>query len=100
MNLKLADALAALRESEARFRSLTGLSSDWYWEQDENFRFTQMTQAVKDAAERGPLSSIGKTRWELPALNMTEADWAAHRALLEAHQPFYDLQLYRRTDDG
>jgi CheY-like chemotaxis protein len=27
---------AELRESEARFRSLTELASDWYWEQDEN----------------------------------------------------------------
>ncbi len=31
----------ALRESEERFRSLTALSSDWYWEQDEQFRFTR-----------------------------------------------------------
>ena len=30
----------ALRESEARFRALTELSSDWYWAQDENLRFT------------------------------------------------------------
>ena len=27
---------AELRESEARYRSLTELASDWYWEQDEN----------------------------------------------------------------
>ena len=32
-----------LRESEARFRSLTGLSSDWYWEQDETYRFVAFT---------------------------------------------------------
>src|SRR5206468_9899299 len=79
---------------------LAELSSDWYWEQDENFRFIQMTNATKGAASRGPSSNIGKTRWDLPALNMTEADWAAHRALLEAHQPFYDLELCRRTADG
>src|SRR5437762_2252727 len=29
----------ALRESEARFRSLIQLSSDWYWEQDAELRF-------------------------------------------------------------
>src|SRR5258708_17091303 len=29
-------AADALRESEARFRSLADLSSDWYWRQDEN----------------------------------------------------------------
>jgi diguanylate cyclase (GGDEF)-like protein/PAS domain S-box-containing protein len=89
-----------VRESEERFRSLTGLSSDWYWEQDENFRFIEMENATQGASGRGPSSNIGKTRWDLPALNMTEADWAAHRALLEAHQPFHDLELYRRTADG
>jgi len=32
-----------VRESEERFRNLTELSSDWYWEQDEQFRFTFMS---------------------------------------------------------
>ena len=30
----------ALRESERRLRALLELSSDWYWVQDENYRFT------------------------------------------------------------
>ena len=30
-----------LSASEARFRRLTELSSDWYWEQDENGHFTK-----------------------------------------------------------
>ena len=33
----------SLRQSEARFRSLTQLSSDWYWEQDSEFRLTFMS---------------------------------------------------------
>jgi hypothetical protein len=37
-----------LRLSEARFRALTELSADWFWEQDENFRFV-------DAGKRYPL---------------------------------------------
>ena len=88
------------RESEERFRSLTELSSDWYWEQDENFRFIRMANATEDSRERGPTSGIGQTRWDTPALNMSEADWAAHRAVLEAHQPFHDLELHRLTGDG
>jgi diguanylate cyclase (GGDEF)-like protein/PAS domain S-box-containing protein len=89
-----------LRESEERFRNLTELSSDWYWEQDEKFRFTMFSDNLK--RRLGPMmeSAIGKTRWELPTLNMTEADWAAHRALLEAHEPFRDLQWHRLDQDG
>ena len=37
---------AELRESEARYRSLTELSSDWYWEQDENGHFTKVSGPV------------------------------------------------------
>src|SRR6478735_1913134 len=37
---------AELRESEARFRSLTELASDWYWEQDENAKFTKVSGPV------------------------------------------------------
>jgi PAS domain S-box-containing protein len=33
---------AELRASEARFRRLTELSSDWYWEQNENGHFTKI----------------------------------------------------------
>jgi len=89
-----------LRESEERFRNLTELSSDWYWEQDENFRFTMVSDNLHRRLGTATHSVIGKARWELPTLNMTEADWAAHRALLEAHQPFRDLQWHRLDDAG
>ena len=93
----------ALRESEARFRSLTTLSSDWYWEQDQNFRFTSFTNmdgALGLPTAISDTKHTGKTRWELPALNMTEADWAKHKALLEAHLPFTNLELQRVGANG
>jgi hypothetical protein len=31
---------ARLRASEARFRDLLEMTSDWFWEQDAQFRFT------------------------------------------------------------
>src|SRR5476649_2600845 len=37
---------AELRESEARYRSLTELASDWYWEQDENGNFSKVSGPV------------------------------------------------------
>jgi diguanylate cyclase (GGDEF)-like protein/PAS domain S-box-containing protein len=92
----LKEAEAALRQSEGRFRDLTELSSDWYWEQDEHFRFTQMSSKIYefslDAAEH-----IGKQRWEMPLLGVTAEQWAAHKALLAAHEPFQDF-VYQRHD--
>ncbi|WP_440110475.1 EAL domain-containing protein [Acidovorax sp. BL-A-41-H1] len=88
-----------LRESESRFRSLSDLSSDWYWEHDADGRFVQL---AGDLSTNGiPISSvIGRTRWEIGALNMTEADWAAHRTVLQSCQPFRDLELQRQRPDG
>jgi diguanylate cyclase (GGDEF)-like protein/PAS domain S-box-containing protein len=92
----------ALRQSEARFRSLMDLSSDWYWEQDENFRFTKMSDAFLRRVGRAldTAAYIGKTRWELPTLNMTHAEWEAHRATIEAHKPYRDFEICRPDRDG
>ena len=94
--VRRAKAEDAVRESEARFRSLCELSSDVFWEQDAEFRFVEVRESSGTLNE----SMLGKTRWEQPVANLTENDWAVHRALLEAHQPFRDLELCRREADG
>ena len=74
-----------LRESEERFRSLTELSSDWYWEMDTRLRFTQFGGLGKKA----PPYYIGKTAREL---NMEPEDgWEIHDAGYKSMQPFRDL---------
>jgi len=87
----------ALRDSESRFRGLTALSSDWYWEQDENFRFTLVSGGIQDNLGMEPEDFVGKARWESPMIGVTEERVAAHRALLEAHQPFDEFE-YGRLD--
>jgi diguanylate cyclase (GGDEF)-like protein/PAS domain S-box-containing protein len=91
---------STLRDSEARFRALTELSSDWYWEQDEHFRFTVLGGKVHNSTGLTMDQHLGKTRWEIPCLNMTETDWHAHRKILNAHQPFRDLEIRRPDTDG
>jgi diguanylate cyclase (GGDEF)-like protein/PAS domain S-box-containing protein len=88
----------ALRSSEERFRSLTSLSSDIYWEQDDQFRFTKMsgTGSTRINLKR----TIGKTRWEQNYVNMTADMWAEHIALLEDHKEFRDMELCRLDEDG
>ncbi|HTP97346.1 MAG TPA: PAS domain S-box protein, partial [Burkholderiales bacterium] len=89
-----------LRESEAKFRSLTELSSDWYWEQDAELRFVD-TIAKDDAAAGMKIERhAGRRRWELPGTTPVNATWAEHQAALTAHAPFYDLILKRVEDTG
>ncbi|HEY6241742.1 MAG TPA: EAL domain-containing protein [Burkholderiales bacterium] len=90
----------ALRESEERFRGLTGLSSDMYWEQDEQFRFTSMSGTGSTRVNVRSFTTIGKKRWEQNYINMTADAWAEHIALLEAHQLFRDMELCRLDESG
>ena len=94
------EAELAAVENEERFRDLTSLSSDWYWEQDRELRFTA-TAARND--ERGgltPSQHIGRKRWELPGTEPMSTTWDEHRAVLESRRPFRDLVLRRPGPDG
>ena len=75
-----------LQQSEARFRALTELSADWYWEQDRDFRFTKFSEGM--TAER-LRSMLGQTRWDGRTVRgVSEAQWEAHRQALQRHEPF------------
>ncbi|MGE5386779.1 MAG: diguanylate cyclase domain-containing protein [Betaproteobacteria bacterium] len=92
---------AALRLSERRFRELVKISSDIYWEQDAEFRFTKF-DGKDEILERIPLSEyMGRTRWGLRILSeMSVQEWEEHRALLERHEPFRDLVYPFTTPSG
>jgi len=90
----------ALRQSEQRFRALVELSSDWYWVTDAEHRFTFRDGEILHRMGVPAEDDYGKRRWEMGMLNMDEAGWAAHRAVLERREEFRDLLLGRRSPDG
>ena len=92
--------LQALRESEARWRSLTHLSSDWYWEQDADFRFVRFDGSAERAQNLPDEMHYGLARWELPHTAVAEGQWRKHRQQLEAHEVFHDFEMQRTTSDG
>src|ERR1700731_2591305 len=61
----LPDAQRALIERKAGFRGLIGLAFDWYWEQDERYRFVSYNGATDDVDGFADAGSIGKTLWDL-----------------------------------
>ena len=86
------NAEQALRASEERFRSLTEMASDWFWEQDENFRFTSRTSPLGRTIDAPTSAMLGKTRWELGIERGPDERLQKHRELLEAHLPFRDFE--------
>jgi PAS domain S-box-containing protein len=96
---KVEERTAELRESEARYRSLTELASDWYWEQDEQGNFTKVSGPVLEMlgiqvdALAGEANGADITGWN-------EAEREYLRATIAARQPFLDFLFSRVNTDG
>lgn len=86
--------------SETRLRDLLAMSSDWIWEQDEELRFSWLSEETLATAGSSSRSHYGLKRWELPGVVATDATWAAHRAQLEAREPFRDFVFRRLNEKG
>jgi PAS domain S-box-containing protein len=90
---------AELRESEARYRSLTELASDWYWEQDEVGNFTKVSGPVLEMLGirvpglAGDASAVQTAGWN-------EAEREVLQAAIAARQPFLDFAFSRINADG
>ena len=99
LELAVEERTAELRESEARYRSLTELASDWYWEQDENMKFTKVSGPVLEmlGIRVDPLvgddGSSEVTGWN-------EAEREVLQATIAARQPFLDFVFSRVNTDG
>jgi PAS domain S-box-containing protein len=92
----VAERTAELRDSEARYRSLTELASDWYWEQDENMNFTRVSGPVREMLGiqvSGDASSAQGGGW-----NETERE--VMQTAIAARQPFLDFLFSRVNADG
>ena len=95
---------AELRESEARYRSLTELASDWYWEQDENGNFTKVSGPVLEmlGMRVDPLvgDSGGGNVGVHHVAGWNEAERKTLQAAIAARQPFLDFIYSRVNADG
>src|SRR5450432_1503336 len=90
---------AELRESEARYRSLTELASDWYWEQDESGNFTRTSGPVLEMLGLRVDAFVGDSSDDNMA-GWNEAEREALQAKIAARQPFLDFVFSRVNADG
>jgi PAS domain S-box-containing protein len=96
---KVRERTAALRESEARYRSLTELASDWYWEQDEFGNFTKVSGPVLEMLGIR-VDSLAGNAGDSQAAGWNEAERKALQATIAARQPFLDFIFSRVNADG
>ena len=104
LELEVKERTAELRESEARFRGLTELASDWYWEQDESMKFTKVSGPVLDLlgiqvdtlaeeASDDTLNGVKLLGW-----NETEREFL--KAKIAGREPFIDYVFTREDSNG
>ena len=100
----VAERTAELRESEARYRSLTELASDWYWEQDDTGNFTKVSGPALEmlgiqvgALDTGAVSAKSAIS---NAVGWNEAEREVLRERVEARAPFLDFIFSRVNADG
>ncbi len=96
--LKRRQAETVLRENEARFRALTDLSSDWFWEQDHELRFTRFEGRLVNEQPDFFRSFIGKRPWEI--LEGEAETLNEHLVTQQNREPFRDLVAWRTDETG
>ena len=89
---------AELRESEARYRSLTELASDWYWEQDEHGQFTKVSGPVLEMLGI-QVSALDQPEAK-PTSGWNERERALLRESIAERRPFLDFVFHRVNSDG
>jgi PAS domain S-box-containing protein len=90
---------AELRESEARYRSLTELASDWYWEQNIQGAFTRVSGPVLEmlGIRVDTLVDGGASDADM---GWDESERRALRELIAAREPFLDFIFSRVGESG
>ena len=89
---------AELRESEARYRSLTELASDWYWEQDEKGNFIKVSGPVLEMLGIRVDALAGTGAVQVAGWNQAQRERL--QASIAARQPFLDFVFSRVNADG
>ena len=86
----------ALRLSEERFRHLTSLSADWFWETDAEHRISWLSGGPAVAALLGNELAHGKRLWEVPGITVEPRRLVKHLERLlhiDAQLPMFDFEV-------
>jgi diguanylate cyclase (GGDEF)-like protein/PAS domain S-box-containing protein len=93
-------ALRAAQADSVRFRGLTELTADWFWETDADHRIVWLSGGAPVATFFGQTPTYGKRVWEIPGVVVEPPALEAHLEALGARQPFFDLEISRVDERG
>ncbi len=96
---KVQERTAALQASEDRYRSLTELAADWYWEQNEVGEVTSESGLAREMLGLGDLASGTDAGLDAGA-TWDVADRSVLLEKIASRRPFLDLVVQRSRVDG
>lgn len=96
---KVQERTAELLESEARYRSLTELATDWYWEQDESMNFTKVSGPVLEMLGIR-VDALASKNADDASSGWNEAERLQLQSIIAARKPFLDFVFHRIHADG
>ena len=88
-----------LRKSETRFRDFSNIASDWFWEFDENSRFSFFSESFEEHSGVHPDRLMGKTRAETRPPGIDDDAWDALLEDIAAHRIFRNVIHSRLKPD-
>jgi PAS domain S-box-containing protein len=86
-------AMLRLADSERRHAMMAELAADWYWQSDAQHHIVEVGPVARALVGDRIDQVIGRPRWEAFAEGASDAEWAAHRADLDAHRPFRGFEF-------
>ena len=92
--------ISELKRNQDRFRGLTELSADWFWETDAEHRITWLSGGGPVAVFFRGTKAYGRRFWEIPNVEIDPATLGAHLERLSARQAFFDLEIARADERG
>jgi two-component system cell cycle sensor histidine kinase/response regulator CckA len=85
-----------LRDNEERFRQLSEVASDWFWEQDSEGRLTHVSKRHELVTGSTRSKNMGLRRDEYGDTSIDPEAWRAYRQALDERRPFRDF-IYRHA---
>jgi PAS domain S-box-containing protein len=92
---------AALRDAEARQQDFAEAASDWFWEMDDQFRFSWVSLRFGEKIGISENQVRGRKLWQVTGIEPAEhGNWRHIRDALKSCQPFRDFDCTVRAPSG
>ncbi|WP_218048786.1 PAS domain S-box protein [Curvivirga aplysinae] len=88
-----------LMASEQRFKDFSSASSDWFWEMDQDLRFSFFSGKLEERSGLLREDLLGKTRKEIGISDVDDEKMKEHFDTLDQHKEFKDFVYSNITKD-